>query len=130
MKKIMLVDQRPEFGRLVQSVVPDHEVRQAVTATTGFAVALFWQPDLFIIDLQLPDMRGSELVDLLHQDDSLSHIPVLFASPSLDQRTWTEESPVLVGDGQGAGICLTGLREYILAHLEDTVLRAAFKGAA
>src|SRR4051812_32118483 len=93
-KKIMLVDARLDFGGLLQRLVPDYVVRQAMSATAALETAYFWQPDLFIIDLEVPDMRGAELAELLRNDRTLGKIPILFVSSAVGISEFAKESSV------------------------------------
>ena len=63
--------------------VAGFEVFEAVDATGGIALAREKQPDIIIMDVRLPDMRGSEAAILLHQDKATSDIPIIFVTASV-----------------------------------------------
>ena len=46
----------------------------------GLAAIRAQQPDLILLDMQLPDISGQELLRHLKQDDSVAHIPVVVVS--------------------------------------------------
>jgi len=44
------------------------------------AKAIEYQPDLILLDLNLPDIHGSEVLEMLQQDDRTNNIPVIIIS--------------------------------------------------
>ena len=50
----------------------------AEDAVVGGRIALEQRPDLVIVELQLPYMKGDEFVRALLADDQTRHIPVIF----------------------------------------------------
>ena len=60
---------------LLQSV--GHTVLSATDAEAGMALAGSEQPDLILMDLQLPGMDGLEATALLKHDDATRTIPVI-----------------------------------------------------
>ena len=54
-----------------------HVPLSAVDAETGIAVARADQPDLILMDVQLPAMDGLTATALLKQDPSTAHIPII-----------------------------------------------------
>jgi two-component system cell cycle response regulator DivK len=63
--------------------VAGFEVFEAVDAAGGIALARDKKPDIIIMDVRLPDMRGSEAAILLHQDKATSDIPIIFVTASV-----------------------------------------------
>jgi two-component system, cell cycle response regulator DivK len=60
---------------LLQSA--DHIVLPATDAEAGLAIARAEQPDLVLMDIQLPGMDGLEATALLKADPSTAMIPVI-----------------------------------------------------
>lgn len=54
-----------------------HEVLRAVDAETGLTLARTGQPDLILMDIQLPGMDGLAATALLKQDATTAAIPVI-----------------------------------------------------
>jgi len=58
--------------------VAGFEVFEAENAAAGIAIARKEKPDIIIMDVRLPDMRGSEAARILRQDKETSGIPIVF----------------------------------------------------
>ena len=54
-----------------------HTVLSATTAETGLTLAREEQPDLILIDIQLPGMDGLEATAVLKRDEATRAIPVI-----------------------------------------------------
>jgi len=59
------------------------EVLEAENATTGIAIARRERPDIIIMDVRLPDMRGTEAARILRQDEGTRGIPIVFVTASV-----------------------------------------------
>ena len=69
--------------RLVQRFVarrPDVQVDTAMTGRMGLDLASSRRPDLIVLELGLPDMRGEEVLATLRADPATAAIPVIVAS--------------------------------------------------
>jgi len=49
----------------------------AENATTGLEMALTNDPDLIVLDYNLPDIKGGEVLQKLKEDEKTRHIPVI-----------------------------------------------------
>jgi CheY-like chemotaxis protein len=58
----------------------DIVVMFAKTGSEGLRVAREWLPNLVLLDLNLPDMHGRELLIALRADEQTAHIPVVVVS--------------------------------------------------
>ena len=56
------------------------KVLQATNGETGFALAQIHMPKLILLDLDLPDLHGSEVIQHLQKDPATVHIPVIVIS--------------------------------------------------
>ena len=63
--------------------VAGFEVFKAENATDGIAIAREEKPDIIIMDVRLPDMRGSEAARILRQDKETNDIPIVFVTASV-----------------------------------------------
>ena len=63
--------------------VAGFEVFTAEDASGGIAIARKEKPDIIIMDVRLPDMRGSEAAIILRKDKETSDIPIVFVTASV-----------------------------------------------
>lgn len=79
MARVLIVEDTPANMTLavflLQSV--GHTVLIANDAETGLTLARSVQPDLILMDIQLPGMDGLEATALLKQEGMTRHIPVI-----------------------------------------------------
>src|SRR5947208_17191281 len=79
MAKVLVVEDNPANMTLavflLQSV--GHAVLSAMDAEAGLMLARTEQPDLILMDIQLPGMDGLEATALLKRDDTTRAIPVI-----------------------------------------------------
>ena len=79
MAKVLVVEDNPANMTLavflLQSV--GHAVLSAMDAEAGLMLARTEQPDLILMDIQLPGMDGLEAIALLKCDDATRAIPVI-----------------------------------------------------
>jgi CheY-like chemotaxis protein len=90
MKKLILaVDDSKAIRYLLQTVLGQEY--QVVTVPDGFSAVYYLsnraQPDLIIVDPQLPDMDNWELIQQLSTSGLHSGIPVMVLSALADQET-------------------------------------------
>ncbi len=58
-------------------------VFEAENAAAGIATAIREKPDVIIMDVRLPDMRGSEAARILRIDKMTKDIPIVFVTASV-----------------------------------------------
>ena len=63
--------------------VAGFEVFEAENATEGIAIARKEKPDIIIMDVRLPDMRGTDAARILRQDKETDDIPIVFVTASV-----------------------------------------------
>jgi two-component system cell cycle response regulator len=80
--KILVIEDNPLNLKLVRDLIRIHhyEVLDADNAETGVELARLHQPDLILMDIELPGISGLEATRLIRQDSELSGIPVLALS--------------------------------------------------
>jgi two-component system, cell cycle response regulator DivK len=59
------------------------EVFVADNAASGMDIARKEKPDIIILDVRLPDMRGSKAARILRQDKETRDIPIVFVTASV-----------------------------------------------
>jgi two-component system, cell cycle response regulator DivK len=81
MKRILYVEDNFQNFRLVMRMVsldhPDYEIIHAEDGESGLRLAWETQPDLIFMDINLPDIDGTEVTRQIKASDELSHIPVI-----------------------------------------------------
>lgn len=64
-------------------VVAGLEVLEAENALNGIAIAKQEKPDVIIMDVRLPDMRGPDAAKVLRQSAETGDIPIVFVTASV-----------------------------------------------
>ena len=84
-KKALVVDDNANNLLLEKDLleVAGFEVFAAENATGGIAIAGKEKPDIIVMDIRLPDMRGTEAARILRQDKTTSDIPIVFVTASV-----------------------------------------------
>ena len=84
-KKALVVDDNGSNLLLEKDLleVAGFEVFQAENAADGIAIARKEKPDIIIMDVRLPDMRGSVAARILRQDQQTGDIPIVFVTSSV-----------------------------------------------
>lgn len=86
--KILLVDDQPiNIQVLHQAFAADHDVCMATSGAQALAVCISQQPDLILLDIEMPDMDGFEVCRRLKTDPSTRDIPVIFVTAHVDDAT-------------------------------------------
>jgi DNA-binding response OmpR family regulator len=103
MKKILIVDDKPELARIVKQFLSKHY--EPVIKTNGMdAFAWLEQgniPDLIISDINMPEMDGEEFIKQLKNSGFFSNIPIIMLSS-------TEET------GEKVKFLKLGVEDYIV----------------
>jgi CheY-like chemotaxis protein len=84
-KKALVIDDNGNNLMLEKDLleVAGFEVFEAENAADGIAIARREKPDIIIMDVRLPDMRGTEAARILRQDIETSDIPIVFVTASV-----------------------------------------------
>ena len=82
MAKVLVVEDNPANMKLTSLLLhgAGHQVLPAVDAETGLRLALAEQPDLILMDIQLPGMDGLAATAILKEDPATAAIPVIALS--------------------------------------------------
>ncbi len=82
MSKVLVVEDNPANMKLTSLLLRSagHQVLPAVDAETGLRLALADQPDLILMDIQLPGMDGLAATAILKDDPATASIPVIALS--------------------------------------------------
>ena len=92
-KKIVIVDDTEMLLIFVEDVLasaePDWQITTAVNAADGLRVIERVQPDLVLLDYNLPDFNGDELCRQLLQKEQTASVPILMMSGHVQQMNAT-----------------------------------------
>ncbi len=119
MKAALIVEDSNTTRSLIKSVIEEVGDINAFEAATGFEAlkALPRQPfDLIIIDINMPDINGFELLDFVKNNDQYKSIPVVIVS------TESSEDDKEKGMALGAVAYLT--KPFKLEELQGIVRKA------
>ncbi|MEZ7934178.1 MAG: response regulator [Sulfurospirillum sp.] len=78
MAKILVIDDTPEYIEMLSSILSEYEVYAAKEGKKGILLAETVQPDLILLDINMPLMTGYEVCRRLKQIEKVRHIPVIF----------------------------------------------------
>jgi CheY-like chemotaxis protein len=78
-KKVLIVDDSHMIRRIVGKILKEEnfEVLIAENGLMGYEMAKKSQPDLVIMDVEMPVMNGIEATHQIRSDAATAHIPVL-----------------------------------------------------
>ncbi len=85
MKTALVIDDNDNNLLLEKDLleVDGFEVYIAKNATNGISIARSKKPSIIIMDMRLPDMRGSDAAKILLKYPETRHIPVVFVTASV-----------------------------------------------
>ena len=85
MSSILIVEDNEKNMKLVRDILAHHghRVIEATTGEEGVRLALAEQPDLILMDIQLPDISGVEALVRIRRVPALDAVPVLAVSASV-----------------------------------------------
>jgi len=84
-KKALVVDDNKSNLMLEKDLleVAGFEVLEAENAADGIGIVRKEKPDIIIMDVRLPDMRGTEAARILREDKETRDIPIIFVTASV-----------------------------------------------
>ena len=80
---LLYVEDNPANLKLVEQIIarhPDISLLTAVNGNDGIKIACASQPDVILMDINLPGINGFEAMKILRSDPSTTHIPVIAVS--------------------------------------------------
>ena len=100
-KKILVVDDELGFTRLLKMNLEDtddYEVRLETGAEHALGTARAFQPDLILMDVVMPELRGDQVAAQLRADEKLGTTPVVFLSAVVEKQRVRDNHGLI--DGQ------------------------------
>lgn len=115
--RLLYVDDDVSNLRLVEKILagrPDMSLHVATTGAEGVAAATEELPDLILLDLNLPDVPGAEIVKTLRSDPRTSTIPILVIT--------IEDDPAVLAMLRDLGVADVVTKPFDSQVLIDTVM--------
>lgn len=84
-KRILVIEDNPQSLYLVRFLLEGqgHQVLEAVDGVNGISLAQQKQPDLILVDIQLPKIDGYEVARRLKANPRTAPIPIIAVTSSL-----------------------------------------------
>lgn len=92
----------------------------AVNGQCGLEMARSHQPDVILLDIQLPDLSGRDIFTLLHDSAATSHIPVI----ALSSNAYPRQIEQCLGAGFFRYLSKPFQLNHFWAALDAALLRA------
>jgi PAS domain S-box-containing protein len=83
LRTLLCVEDNPANLKLVEQLIarrPDIHLLTAASGTLGIELARASQPEVILMDINLPDISGIEALKILREDPATAHIPVVALS--------------------------------------------------
>ncbi|HKD97735.1 MAG TPA: response regulator transcription factor [Micromonosporaceae bacterium] len=97
-RKVLIVDDHPDFrarARALLSAAGYEVVGEASDGMSGVRVVRDLAPDVLLLDVQLPDVTGFEVVRILHADPDPPAIVLISSRDAADYGTRVRRSGAL-----------------------------------
>ena len=103
MTKIMVVDDDEDFTKLYKTTLKaaGYDATTVNQSTAVIEMAYLIKPDIFVIDLMMPELDGFQLCRMLREDPNFKHTPIIIVT------ALTDMDSKLVAMGAGANDYLT-----------------------
>jgi PAS domain S-box-containing protein len=117
---ILLVDDEPKNLTVLESILHDPRYRlvKAASADEALLALVAEEFGLLILDIQMPDMNGFELAQMIRQRKKTAGVPIIFLTAY-----YNEDQHVLEGYESGAV-------DYLHKPVNATILRSKVAGFA
>lgn len=85
MAHILVIDDEPNIRLMLKMVLTEegHEISTAETGKEGLKIIKDREPDLILIDLNMPVLNGKDFITLMRNDARFQEIPVFLLTGSL-----------------------------------------------
>ena len=90
-KKILIVEDEEDIIELLSAIFDDfgdYEVLSARDGEEALKIAQVDNPDIILLDIQLPKLNGYKVCKLIKSDPAMSHIKVLLLSGIVQNSDW------------------------------------------
>jgi two-component system sensor histidine kinase/response regulator len=79
---LLIVDDKPDNLRLLAAILTKkgYKIRKALNGKTAINTIKMVPPDLILLDINMPEMNGYEVCQILKSDQNTKDIPIIFIS--------------------------------------------------
>src|SRR6202167_4185869 len=131
MTKVLVIDDEAQIRRFLRAGFELHEYRvlEAENAAAGFRLATTEKPDIIILDLNLPDIEGAEVLERVR---SWSNVPIIVLSIQSDEHQKVRLLKLGADDyvvkpfgiSELLARCEAALRRHLRSSDRDPIVRA------
>jgi len=116
-QKILLVDDKPENLIALEAVLEDdsRELIKAFSGNDALKVLLKERVSLVLLDVQMPEMDGFEVAQLMHNNPKIAKVPIIFVTAISKEKKY-----VVKGYEVGAV-------DYLFKPIEPVILKSKVK---
>ena len=85
-RTLLYIEDNPSNLKLMEEIVkcvPHLRFQSAHNAELGLEMAQIWQPDIIVMDINLPGMDGFDALDRIRRDEKLRRTPVIALSANV-----------------------------------------------
>ena len=118
-KRILVIEDQEDNRQIVRDLVTasGYELIEATTGEDGLEAATREQPDLILMDIQLPGIDGYEVTRRIKADPKLSKIPIIavtsYALSGDDKKAFAAGCDGYVTKPYSPRLLLAKIREYL-----------------
>jgi CheY-like chemotaxis protein len=119
MRKLLYVEDNPANLLLVEQIIarrPDLVLLTAMTGKLGIELARGSRPEVVLMDINLPDINGIEVLRILREDPATAHIPIVAISANA--------MPHDIAKGMHAGFFRYLTKPIIVDEFSDALVSA------
>jgi len=86
MAKVMVIDDDEDFTKLYKAslLAAGYETTAVNQSTAAIELAYLVKPDIFVIDIMMPDIDGFQLSRMIREDPVLRHTPIIIVTALTD----------------------------------------------
>ena len=120
-KRILVIEDQEDNRQIVRDLMTasGYELIEATTGEEGLNVAAREQPDLILMDIQLPGIDGYEVTRRIKADPKLKKIPIIavtsYALSGDDKKAFAAGCDGYVTKPYSPRLLLAKIREYLPA---------------
>ena len=118
---ILIIDDEVQMRRLLEITLESNSfiVESAETARDGLRIAANHPPDLIILDVNMPEVSGLDMLEFLRRRPDTAKLPIVMLSSEADD--------TIVDQAFALGADAFALKPVTLEELEKAMARAFYK---